>query len=158
MAAKLTDVRIRQAKAKRNPYKLAAGRGLTLVVMPHGSKYWQVRYRFDGKEKLLSVGVYPEVTMQEARTKCDEARKLLRDGIDPSMQSKTDKLQRRIPATNTFGALANEWHAYNAPRWSPATTEKSRTYLEKDLLPVLGDHPIAGISRPGLVAAVRRIE
>lgn len=158
MAAKLTDVQVRNAKPKAKAYKLAAGRGLCLFVMPDGAKYWRYRYRYGGKERMISVGVYPYVTLKNADAKADDARALLEKGKDPSEHRREQKLAQRHYVQRTFGAAANAWYEFNLPRWRPATAEKARAYLDKDLLPSLGRRPIAGITPLELGEIVERIE
>lgn len=105
----LTDPKIRQAKPKEKAYKLSDGNGLYLEVQPNGSKWWRHKYRFAGKEKRISHGVYPEVTLAEARKSLNEARRLLREGIDPSRLRQTTKAHQEREAQNTFKLLAAEW-------------------------------------------------
>lgn len=156
--AKLTDVAIRAAKPKAKPYKLAAGHGLCLTVMPDGAKYWRYRYRFAGREKMLSLGVYPAITMKEAEAKADEARALLRAGTDPMEDRRARKLAIRLNAERTFGHAAELWVEHNTPRWKPATLEKVRQYLDKDLLRPLGKRPLANITPLELGDVVGKIE
>lgn len=156
--AKLTDLQIRNAKAKSRPYKLAAGKGLCLVVMPDGAKYWRYRYRFAGREKMMSLGVYPVVTLKDAEARTDPARTLLKQGTDPLEDRRERKLALRLNAERTFGHAASLWIEHNSPRWKPATIEKVRQYLDKDLLPPLGKRPLANITPPELGVVVERIE
>ncbi|MBV8603909.1 MAG: site-specific integrase [Pelomonas sp.] len=107
----LTDAAVRNAKPSEKPKKLADGGGLYLEVRPEGGKWWRWRYRFAGREKLLSVGVYPDIGLGDARAKRDELRKLLASGVDPSVARKSAKLTQHADAANSFEALAREWHA-----------------------------------------------
>lgn len=153
----LTDTAIRTAKPKDKPYKLSDGQGLYLEVMQTGSKLWRLKYRHGGKEKRLALGAYPAVPLQQARQRRADARELLADGIDPGEQKKAAK-QTEVAEGLTFEALAREWHAYNTPRWAPATANKAAAYLESDLLPTLGKRPIRAVTRPELVELLRKIE
>jgi hypothetical protein len=105
----LTDIAIRNAKPGARPAKLSDGRGLFLIVTPTGGKWWRFRYRFDGKEKLLSLGVYPDVKLKAARDRRDEARKLVADGIDPGENRKATKAAKADRAANCFEVVAREW-------------------------------------------------
>lgn len=114
----LSDTAIRNAKPREKAYKLADERGLFLLIKPTGGKWWRFKYRFQGKEKLLSIGVYPDVTLAKAREKRDEARKLLFDQIDPSENRKAIKASRAESIGNSFEVVAREWFAKNAPTWA----------------------------------------
>jgi integrase len=154
----LTDLAARRAAAKDKDYKLAAEKGLYLLVKANGAKYWRMKYRFAGKEKTLSFGVYPEVTMAEATEKRDAARKFIRDGIDPSMEKKKAKLQRHTDSNNSFEALAREWIALKAKTWAPRHTERVTRSLELDIFPFIGNIPISQIDSPLLRTVLRPIE
>lgn len=154
----LTDTAIRQAKPKEKPYKLSDSLGMYLEVRPGGSKLWRLKYRIGGKEKLFAIGSYPTVSLAEARAQRDAARKLIAAGIDPVQDRQERERTRALAAQNTFAALADEWLAYNAPRWANSTAYKARLYLNKDLIPVIGKRPVAEISRPELVELLRKIE
>ncbi|MGN5575952.1 Arm DNA-binding domain-containing protein, partial [Enterobacter sp. Lyrl_3] len=108
----LTARQVETAKPKEKDYKLTDERGLFLLVKTSGARYWRMKYRIAGKEKKLSIGVYPEITLAEARTKRDEARKVIAEGGDPSEKKQLEKLARKISVVNTFRALAMEWHAH----------------------------------------------
>jgi integrase len=153
----LTDTAIKAAKPQDKPYKLADGHGLYLEVMPNGSKLWRLKYRHAGKEKRLALGAYPTVPLQKARQRCQDARQLLTDGIDPSIQKKVEKDAQKA-ASLTFEVLAREWYAYNAPRWAETTRYKANLYLENDIIPGIGSRPVKEITRPELVALVRGVE
>jgi hypothetical protein len=116
---KLSDSACRNAKPTDKPRKLADGGGLYLEVMPNGQKYWRQKYRFAGKEKRLAHGVYPEVTLAEARSKRDIARKLIASDIDPASAKKEKKRDIVINAANTFEAVAREWHEKHCKKVSP---------------------------------------
>ena len=154
----LTDTTIRNAKSGKNAVKLYDERGLYLEVSPTGGKWWRLKYRFDGKEKRLSLGVYPDVGLKDARERRDEARKLLANGIDPSENRKSQKSARADRAANSFEAVAREWFAKYSPGWAVTHASKIIQRLEKDVFPWLGGKPIAEITAPGLLAVLRRIE
>ncbi len=158
MAARLTDMEARRAKPRATAYKLTAGDGLCLAVMPSGGKYWWLRYRFAGREKTFSIGVYPNVSLKEAEAAAQKARTLLRNDIDPTEDRRARKFALRMSAENTFGGAAELWIKHNTPRWKPATLEKVRQYLDKDLLPSLGRRPLANITPMELGVAVAKIE
>jgi integrase len=158
MADKLTDLRIRNAKPGPKPYKISGGHGLCVFVMPTGAKYFRLRYRFAGKEKMLSLGVYPEVSLKEAQAAAVEARTLLRQGLNPSEDRREKKLALRQAERHTFGFAASLWIEHNTPRWKPATLEKVQQYLDKDLLPTLGKRPLGNITPMELGAVLERIE
>lgn len=154
----LTDTKIRQAKAGDKPQKLSDSLGLYLEVMPNGSKLWRLKYRLAGKEKRYAIGAYPAVPLAEARERRDEARKLIAAGTDPVQARKDEQRHAALSAENTFEGLANEWLAYNAPRWAKTTAYKAALYLRNDLISSIGRRPVAEITRPELVDLLRRIE
>jgi len=153
----LTDLKVRSAKPKEKPYKLSDFDGLYLLVTEKGQKWWRFRYRFNRKEKLLSMGTYPEITLADARQRRDEARRQIAHGIDPGAVRKAQK-QADTKETETFEVIAREWHTKFKPSWTEghATTIMSR--LERDLFPWLGKRPIAEIKAPELLAVLRRVE
>lgn len=154
----LTDVEARNAKPREKPYKLSDAKGMYLEIMPNGSKYWRVKYRFLGKEKRLALGVYPEVSLKDARIKLDEARSRLASGIDPSAERKAAKTAAIDRAENNFEAVAREWFKKHSPMWAPSHAEKIIRRLERDIFPWIGPQPIAEISAPNLLSVLRRIE
>jgi len=154
----LTAIQVKRAKPKEKPYKLADGGGLYLLVNPKGARYWRYKYRWAGKEKTLALGVYPEVSLKDAREAHQGARKSLRNGIDPGAQRKIEKLTRHLTAAESFEAVAREWFGRIMPDKSQSYRERTGRILEKDLYPVLGSRPIASITAPELLAALRRIE
>ncbi len=115
---KLTNLQCKNAKPKEKAYRLAAGRGLYLEVAKNGSKYWRMKYRFNGKEKRLAFGVYPEVSLKDADERCTEARKLLEQNIDPSQAKKAAKHAAEDKAANTFEVIARDWHDNFKHKWS----------------------------------------
>lgn len=153
----LTDSAIKAAKAKEKPYKLSDAHGLHLVINPTGAKLWRLKYRVAGKEKLLSFGAYPVVGLQQARQLRDSARQQLAEGVDPGEHKKATKQAQKAEGL-TFEVLANEWYAYNAPRWAESSRYKAKLYLENDMIPVIGGKPVKTITRPDLVELVRKVE
>jgi len=154
----LTDTAIRNAKPTAKPAKLFDERGLFLIVTPVGGKWWRFRYKFDNKEKLLSLGVYPDVGLKDARQRRDDARKLLADGIDPGENRKAVKAARTERAANSFEVVAREWYAKYSPNWAEHHGDRIIRRFERDIFPWLGGRPIADVTAPELLAAVRRIE
>jgi len=140
----LTLLAIGRAKKRDKPYKLADGGGLHLLVEPSGSKLWRFRYQFDRKEKMISFGSFPEISIAAARAKRESARKLLAEGTDPSQQKKLDKIAAETAANNTFGLIAEE-HLDNLRKAgrAEATIIKARWFL-RDLASPLTKRPIAG--------------
>ena len=154
----LTDTATRGAKPRDKPYKITDERGLFLLVAPSGGKWWRLRYRFEGREKLLSLGTYPDVTLRQARERRDEARRLIARGIDPSADRKAQQRIRAQHATDHFEAIAREWFARFSPSWAPAHSERVLRRLERDLFPWIGNRPMATLTVPDLLSAIRRIE
>lgn len=155
---KLSDTAIKKAKPEAKSYKMADGGGMYLEVMPSGSKYWRLKYRFGGKEKRLAFGVYPDVTLAEARSRRDAARKLLANDTDPSAAKQAKKAANVELGANSFEVIAREWFIRHAPNWKENHSSKIIARLEKDVFPWIGTKPIAEISAPTLLAAIRRIE
>lgn len=135
----LTDLAARNAKPRDKDYKLSAGKGLYLLVKKSGSKYLRMKYRFGGKEKTLSLGVYPEVTLAEAIDRRDAARKQLRGSIDPGLEKKKAKLKQSLDSENTFKKIACEWIKMKAKKWAPRHTERVTRSLELDVFPRIGN-------------------
>ncbi len=154
----LTDIKVKTAKPMDKAYKLTDGGGMYLLVKPNGSKYWRLKYRFVGKEKMLSIGVYPDVSLADARQKRDEARKILAAGGDPGEVKKADKLAQKLSSENTFEAIAREWHKQKADRWSLRYRDEIIDTFEKDIFPYLGRRPIAEIKPMELLETLRRLE
>jgi integrase len=165
MPSLLSDAAIRKAKPKEKPYKLFDGDGLFLLVTPTkkgelppnaGGKWWRFKYRFQGKEKLLSFGTYPEVSLASARERREEARKLVAAGIDPSISRKEGK--EKWSGQGSFEAVAREWIALKSPGWSPSHIAKTTSILENDVLPYIGSRPIGEITPPEILAVLKRID
>jgi integrase len=154
----LTDVAIRKAKPGEKPIKLSDERGLYLEVSPSGGKWWRFKFRFEGKEKRLSLGVYPDVSLKDARERRDAARKLLADGVDPSVHRKAQKLARADHAANSFEVVAREWFAKHETSWVDYHGDRILKRLKNDVFPWIGARPISDITAPELLKVVRRIE
>lgn len=154
----LTDTAIRNAKPGIKPTKLFDGGGLFLLITPAGQRYWRLKFRFAGKEKLLSLGVYPQVCLKDARTRRDAARKLLADGVDPSVERRVQKAALVERAANSFEVVAREWYAKHSAGWAASHGEKVLRRLERDVFPWIGARPIADVKAPELLSVVRRIE
>ncbi|MET0108150.1 MAG: integrase arm-type DNA-binding domain-containing protein [Candidatus Thiodiazotropha sp.] len=152
----LTDTAVRRAKPHDKARKLFDGGGLFLLINPNGSKYWRFKYRFHGVEKLLALGVYPDVTLKSARDKRDAARQQIADGVDPSEARKAEKAARA--SNNSFEAIAREWWGKRAPNWSESHSSRIMLRLENDVFPWVGSKPIGDISPPELLTVLRRIE
>lgn len=153
----LTNAEIRRCKAAAKPYKVRDERGLYLLVHPNGSKYWRQKYRFGGKEKTLANGIYPDISLKQARERCDEARKLLAIGIDPSENRKVQKSAKVQRAANSFEVTAREWFAMKKPEWVESHASKIIARLENDIFPWLGNRPIAEITAVEVLATLKRI-
>lgn len=157
----LTDIAIRSAKPGAKPIKLSDGSGMFLLVTPAGGKLWRLKYRVDGKEKLLAMGAYPEVGLSDARKRREDARALLAQGKDPSREKQKDKLRSRIQAADTFRVIADEYCAKRrrdgVKGWAPATATRSE-YLLSLLNNSIGGLPIAEIEPADVLAAIRKIE
>ena len=152
----LTATTIKTCKPKDKAYKLTDGGGLYLLVSPRGGKWWRFDYRFQSKRKTLSMGVYPAVSLKDARDRRDEAKKQLANGIDPAMVRQSQKHQQSQP--NTFEAVAREWHAKFKPGWSDTHASRLLRLLERDIFPWLGSMPVSDVSSPLLLQTIRRIE
>jgi integrase len=149
---------IKNAKPAVKPYKLADGGGLYLLINSNGSKYWRLKYRYGGKEKVLALGVYPDVSLALARDGRQEAKKHLRDFVDPSKVRKQRKQATISKTVNSFEAVAQEWWQKQVGRWSLDHGTKVWRSLESDVLPYLGHRPISEITTDEVLAAVRRVE
>ncbi len=154
----LTDAAVRNAKPKESPYSVADGAGLSLLVQPSGGKWWRFRYRFFDKQKMLSLGTYPDIGLREARSQRDAARKLLTEGIDPGEKRKEEKAERELQLVNTFEAVTREWAEKKASTWTPAYGERLIRRFEHDVFPLIGARPIADIRPKELLSMLRKIE
>jgi integrase len=153
----LTDTRIRNAKPRTRPYKMSDAFGLYLLVQPHGSKLWRQAYRYDSKQKTLALGAYPFVTLAQARSGRDDARKLIAQGIDPSAQRKTEKRVKAVTET-TFQAVAEELVAKLEREQRASATIIKKRWLLGLAYPAFGDRPVAEITVHELLALLREVE
>ena len=154
----LTVKEIDSAKPKDKPYKIADGDGLYIHVMPSGARYWRMKYRMAGKEKLLSFGVYPEVRPPEARDKARAARDLIRAGTDPSEDKKAAKRDAEISGASTFEIVARDWMDGRKTRVEPGQYIKTLSRMENDVFPWMGKRPISEINAPEILVLLRRID
>lgn len=154
----LTDTAVRNARPAGKPQKLADGKGLYLLLAPSGGKWWRFDYRYGGKQKTLSLGVYPDISLKVARERRDEARTLLAQGIDPSENRKARKAAQAGYAENSFEVVAREWFAKMSPRWASSHAGKIMLRLENDVFPWIGNRPIGDITAPELLKVLRRVE
>ena len=154
----LTDTAIRNIKAGVKSIKLFDERGLYLEVSPKGGKWWRLKYRFNNKEKRISLGVYPDISLKDARDRRDEARKLLANGVDPSENRKAIKSTRMDRAANSFEVVGREWFVKYSPTWASNHGDRIIRRFERDIFPWIGGRPIAEITAPELLSVIRRIE
>jgi hypothetical protein len=156
----LTDVEIRKAKPTAKPFKLSDERGLFLLVTPTGSKLWRLKYRFDGKEKLLALGSYPETTLKQARARRDDARATIQDGRDPGAERKAAKLRRNQEAEDAFKAVALALidEIAEKRKWSERHKKRAIRRLEINVFPDLADLPFDEVEPPHILAVLRKIE
>ncbi|MBY5943049.1 integrase arm-type DNA-binding domain-containing protein [Halomonas sp. DP5N14-9] len=156
---KLSATAVKTAKPKDKTTRMADGGGLYLEIRPTGSKYWRMKYRFAGKEKLLAIGTYPDVTLADARKARDKAKEQLAEEVDPSMAKQLERQLGQQVAANTFQLVAQEWlervHQYDVV---PDHYQRNRRRLERDAFPVLGKRPLSEITAAELLTCLRRIE
>lgn len=154
----LTNTAIRNLKPGKATARHFDERGLYLEVAPAGGKWWRLKYRFAGKEKRLSLGVYPVVSLKDARDRRDEARKLLAAGIDPSANRRAEKAANADRVANSFEVVAREWYQKHFDSWSASHRVRLLRLFERDIFPWIGNRPISEIEAPELLKVVRRIE
>ena len=152
----LTTRQVKNAKPDKKPKRIYDSRGLYLVVSPAGGKWWRHKYRFERKEKLLSLGTYPDVSLTQARELRDANRKLLASGIDPSAQRKAAAVARA--GEDSLEVVAREWFSKQNPTWVPDHGNRIIQRLERDIFPWLGEQRIDAITAEGLLKILRRIE
>lgn len=150
----LTVTQVRNSKPGTKPYKLTDARALYLLVTPAGGRLWRFKYRVQGREKLLALGAFPDVTLEQARARRDAARKLLADGVDPGVA----KAEREDAQAVTFGAVATEWLRKQEKKLTPVTLAKARWLLDDYLLPAFKSRPLVGITAPDLLRELRKVE
>lgn len=158
LAKPLTDIQPKNAKPKEKPYKLTDGGGLYLLINPDGSKYWRMGYRFEGIERLLAFGKYPDKSLKDAREARIAAREQINAGIDPSQAKRIDKINKATSNANTFEAVARAWNANKLDSWQTRTATNVLHRLEKDVFPLIGKYPIAEIKAPVMLDVLRQIE
>ncbi|EFD0873163.1 DUF4102 domain-containing protein [Escherichia coli] len=154
----LNDMQIRRAKPEAKAYTLGDGQGLSLLVEPNGSKSWRFRYRYAGKPKMISLGVYPTITLAEARARRDEARKIVAEGKNPSEVRKEQKLALRIQSENAFEKIAREWHQMKSAKWSAGYASDIIEAFQNDIFPYVGTRPVGEIKPLELLNVLRKIE
>lgn len=154
----LNELMVKGARPRAKAYKIADGKGLFLLVKQNGGKYWRFRYDFGGKEKALAFGVYPEVGLKEARDKRDKARQKIREGVDPGVAKRLEKLSRFISLDDTFEPIGREWIEQRKEQWSGSHAQNIQHRLEADLFPKIGTRPIREITSMELLAVLRSIE
>lgn len=154
----LTDLKARQAKARTADYKLGDSGGLYLLVTKGGTKSWRLKYRFADKEKQLTFGRYPEVSLAEARSRSDDAKRLLREMRDPAVEAMKPRLVAAVAAEATFAKVSREWHELQSPRWTPVHASDVLHSLEKEVFRHLGSVPLKEIDAPLVLAVLRKIE
>jgi integrase len=154
----LTHAAIQNAKPAEKPIKLYDAGGLFLLVQPSGGKWWRLKYRFEKKEKLISLGTYPDVSLREAREKRDAARKKLADNVDPAEAKKAEKRTNTLNAENSFEAVAREWHSKFSSSWSDGHAARLLRRLELDAFPWIGQTPIAILAPMDILDVLRRVE
>lgn len=155
---KLTDTKVREAKPRAGHYKLFDGRGLFILVKNNGTKSWRYKYRVNGKEKSLSLGLYPNVSLKDARKKHQEARRQVEDGSDPSAIRRETKLSKQATAANTFGAIWEEWRDVRLCSKASATIKRNTSIVTNHLLPSLKSRPVSDIGPVELLAVLRKLE
>jgi integrase len=155
---KLTELGVRKAKPSSKPKKFSDGGGLFLLLHPSGSKYWRMKYRFIGKEKLLAFGVWPEVSLTEARKKRNEAKQLIKSGKDPSAANKNLKVSQKVAQSNTFGSVTEEWLEIKQKEWKSPYFDDVKSSIEIHLLPDLSQRPIEDITSSEILSVLKKIE
>lgn len=154
----LADIALKAAKPAEKPQRLFDGGGLYLEISTAGGRWWRFKYRFDGKEKRLSLGVYPDVSLKDARERRDEMRRLVANGVDPGVNRKIQKAAKLERSANSFETIAREWYAKHSPGWAATHSSKIIRRLEKDVFPWIGGRPISEITAQELLTVLRRIE
>lgn len=152
----LTDIKVRTVKPLDKPFKLTDGEGMHLLINPNGSKYWRLQYRFGGKQKMLALGVYPTVTLADARKRREIAKKLVSDGIDPAEKKKEDKIEQS--GSTTFESVARDWHASCSKKWSSSHSERVLKSLADNLFPSIGKSKISDLKTRDLLAPIKVVE
>lgn len=154
----LNDMQIRRAKPEAKAYTLGDGQGLSLLIEPNGSKSWRFRYRYAGKPKMISLGVYPTIKLADARSRRDEARKLVAEGKNPSEVRKEQKLALQTESENAFEKIAREWHQLKSAKWSAGYASDIMEAFKNDIFPYVGARPVGEIKPLELLNVLRKIE
>ncbi len=157
----LTDAAVRSAKPLAKPFKLADGGGLYLEVLPSGSRSWRLKYRFGGLEKRLVFGLWPDVSLKQARQRRDDARSLLAEGVDPGEKRKQEEAAAEAlaeEAATTFEVVAREWHSKQVATWSEGHGVKVMACIEQYLFPAFGNVPITSLRAPAILPTLRAVE
>lgn len=154
----LTDIKVKSAKPLEKQYKLSDDGGLYLLVHPNGSKYWRLKYRISGKEKTYSIGIYPEITLLEAREERQKLKKLIKQSIDPVENKKEEKLKSEINPENSFEFIAKEWHELQKSTWTEKHGKNILKRLGADIFPYIGNKAIGSITAQELLNLIRKIE
>lgn len=155
---KLTATEIKASKPKDKAYKLSDGGGMYLEIFPNGTKSWRMKYRISGKEKRVVFGVYPTVTLAEARAKREDAKRILAAGGDPGQEKQAKKQSKAMAVSNSFERLALEWHAHKKPNWSAGYADDILEYLKKDIFPYIGNRAVTEIKPADMLAVLRKME
>lgn len=156
--AGLTATVVKKAKPGAKTTRLYDERGLYLEISMAGRKWWRMKYRFDGKEKRLALGVYPDVSLKEAREGREHARRLLANGVDPGEARKLHKASRIKSTENSFEVVATEWFENKSVSWVPSHADRIIRRLKRDVIPWIGEKPVGEVAAPDLLAVIRRIE
>ncbi|HYW02739.1 MAG TPA: integrase arm-type DNA-binding domain-containing protein [Gammaproteobacteria bacterium] len=154
----LSAARIDNAKPRDRNYRLTDGRGLYLEISPRGGKWWRFKYRFNGKEKRIALGTYPEVSLKKARDRREEARSMIADGVDPAANRRALREARAEAAANSFEKIAREWHRLNESKWTSRHADRVLSRLKNEVFPWIGSRPVSEIEAPELLRCLRRIE
>lgn len=154
----LTATAVKSAKPQSKQYKLSDSGGMYLLVLPAGGRYWRLKYRISGKEKMLALGVFPEMTLAEARERREEAKKLIKQGIDPSLEKQKRKREKRMQAENSLERIAREWHELRSKDVTPNYAKNIILRLEKDIFPRLGARPITDIKPIEILEACKETQ
>lgn len=154
----LSDVKIKSLKPRNKPYKVSDGDGMYLLVKPNGSRLWRLKYRIKGKENVFSIGGYPEIPLAEARNKRFEIRKSIKEGIDPNKLKKTTLSLTGIEYESSFKFIAEEWVRKNINKWSKEHGQKIKNWIEKDILPYIGDMKISEVKAPNILLVIKNVE
>ena len=154
----LTNTEIKNAQPKKKPYKMADGEGMYLLVKPNGTKLWRLKYRVEGKENVFAIGIYPQISLQEAREERFRLKKLIKLGIDPNLQKKSDRKIEVAKKTDSFGAMTLEWHSKNIKKWTEEHGNKLKSWIENEINPIIGNIQISDVKSPDILAVVKSIE